>query len=365
MTLSMIREDTRLTPTTQYLSLNLVLLLFKLLSMLNVVVGLILLVIGYLWIGSYFAFCGVLYLLADRWRTKRRYFTARWFRVPRNLDLSERLLYINWSQFRWANALFILPISVFFIGTKNFWLWFLGIGLCLTLTMPAPSAALSLVKFYYDWHFRIVLFRRNSSDIAMAHKSVIMPACGLYGQVLLITDENLSAFQEGPMKRLSQWWLSEMYHPLVVADNRDHWRQVVMIELTFADFVVLDWSGEVTDNMRWELEQALLVCPPHRILLVVSAKSDLDRPENLAIRDAAKGLTMAPSPEDTMTRLLFLRALKTAMRRLCEEPRDKRLLARAAHLADKIDLKDIDWEAFESCSLPAAQSSAAVTRSLS
>ena len=174
----MIREDTRLTSTTQYLSLNLFLLVFKFLSILSLVVGVILLLSGSPWFGSYFIFCGVLYLWADSWRTKRRFLTADWFREPRNRRLSERLLYMNWVHFRWANALFILPIVLWFVGTESFVLWIAGLSAFVILIMPAPSAALSLVKFHYDWRFRIVLFRRNTSDIAMAHKSVIMPACG-------------------------------------------------------------------------------------------------------------------------------------------------------------------------------------------
>jgi hypothetical protein len=137
----------------------------------------------------------------------------------------------------------------------------------------------------------------------------------------------------------------------MLSNEEDHWKKVVMIELAYADFVVLDWSGEITDNMRWELQQALRACPPHRILLIVSSEEDLEKPENIAVRDAARGLLMSPSPQAPMTRLLFLSTLASAMAALRAEPRNGCMLARVKCLVDTTYLDMIDWRSFEECSL--------------
>lgn len=351
MTPSVIPNGMRLTPTSQYLSLNLAVLAFKLIAVLDLVGAIALGFFDYSFLSAYLVLCGAIVLFADRQRRRRRYLVAPFFRPVRGLGISQRLLYANWHNFRIINALFVLPIAYYFRDVDGYLKWFALIGLFSTMAMPAPAAALSLIKYHYDAHFRIVAFRRNSADIALAHKSIIMPACGLFGQVLLIFDESLSAFRERSRDRLSFWWLSEMYHPMVLSNEQDHWKKVVMIELTYADFVVLDWSGEITDNMRWELQQALRACPPHRILLIVSSVEDLDKPENIAVRDAARGLLMAPSPQDPLTRLLFLRTLGSAMAALRVEPRNECMLARAKCLGDSTSLDVIDWRSFEECSL--------------
>ena len=59
-----------------------------------------------------------------------------------------------------------------------------------------------LIKFHVDTNFRIVVLRRNSGQWAMPHKSVIMPACGAYGQVLLLTDKTLRDIWEGRVAKL-------------------------------------------------------------------------------------------------------------------------------------------------------------------
>ena len=351
MTLSVIPDGMRLTPTSQYLSLNLAVLVFKLIAVLDLIGAIALGFFGYWFLSSYLVFCGVVVLFADRQRRRRRYLVAPYFRPVRGLSISGRLLYENWHKFRSINALFVIPIAYYFSDVDGYVKWFALICAFTTMAMPAPAAVLSLIKYHYDANFRIVAFRRNSADIALAHKSVIMPACGLFGQVLLIFDESLSAFRERSRDRLSFWWLSETYHPLVLSNEQDHWKKVVMIELTYADFVVLDWSGEITDNMRWELQQALRACPPHRILLIGSSMKDLEESENIAVRDAARELLTAPSPEVPMTRLLFLRTLKSAMEALRVEPRSGCMLVRAKCLADSPYLDMVDWRSFEECTL--------------
>ena len=128
------------------------------------------------------------------------------------------------------------------------------------------AAVKMLIKFHMDTHFRIVVFRRNSSHRALPHKSTIMPACGAYGQVLLLTDETLQEIWEGGGARMSQWVLAEVYYP--VEASGANWRQVVHTELLYADFVLFDWSFEITENMSWEFKSAISLIPSSRMMIV-------------------------------------------------------------------------------------------------
>lgn len=351
MTLSRIPEGMRLTSTSQYLSLNLFLLATKLMALVNCLIGFAAIFLGAPQFGFFLACCGLIVMFADRRQKQRRYLAASIYRTPRSICLSEHCLFMDWRLLRIANVAFVAVLILVLLEIESTLVRVILFFVVGALAWPAPAAVLSLIKYYFDQNFRIVIFRRNRSEIAEAHKSVIMPACGCYGQVLLIVDESLSSFREPMPERMATWWLSEMYHPMVVTDDPDHWRHVVMIELALADFAVLDWSGEVTENMRWELHQTLLMLPPDRILLVGATAEELERSAPPGIVNVPHALQTAVAPERGMPKALFLLRLSRAMARLREGPRAAQALARAAHFRERVFLDLMDWKAIEAGAL--------------
>ncbi|MEM8652731.1 MAG: hypothetical protein AAGF54_19560 [Pseudomonadota bacterium] len=351
MTFSAIPDGMRLTSTSQYLSLNLFMLTCRVKAWLACFCGLIFGFFGFYWVAIFLVLSGLVILYSQRKQKSRRFVVSDRYRVPSNLVLSERIIWSNWHGFRKLNMIVAVVPPVLLLGMEGWLGWIMAIVVVSFLTWPVSSAILSLIKYHYDQNFRIVLFRRNQSEIAEIHKSVIMPACGLYGQVLLIIDESLSAFQESMRDRMATWWLSEMYHPMIVTDDPDHWRQVVMIELAYADFAVLDWSGEVSGNMRWELNQALLMLPANRILMVGASEEELNNSVPSEIGGHPVFLKTAVAPAKGIERPLFLSDLSEAMRELQEEPRRPSAVARAWQFQSKIYLDKMDWSEVEAGTL--------------
>jgi hypothetical protein len=186
------------------------------------------------------------------------------------------------------------------------------------------AAVKSHIKYHVDQGFRIVVFRRYRLEGAITHKSEIMPLCGLYGQVLLFNDDSLDSAWEGGQLRMERWVFSEAYQPLHAGLDPDDWRPVVETELFFADLVIFDWSGEVTDNMAWEFERALHYVPLQRIVMMLSngSEGDFDRlcREHLT-PDAAGDIVRLPVPGQPVATLLFRLGFTRKMRSLLAEPR--------------------------------------------
>lgn len=150
----------------------------------------------------------------------------------------------------------------------------------------------------------------------------MLPICGLYGQVLLLADDTLSRAWEGGWRRLAQWVVSEIYQPMFVDPASSDWRVVVLFELSYADFVVLDWPGEISENMLWELEQALERMPPERILLLTSDQGVFEQAsQRLVGRAGFDKINISISPTHPMGAALFTSGIANMMTSLRMSPR--------------------------------------------
>jgi hypothetical protein len=133
---------------------------------------------------------------------------------------------------------------------------------------------LRALKWYLDWNFRIVILHRNLPDTARLHKEVIMPLCGAYGQVIMISDAELAALHISSGAKFAHEVLSEHYNTIRHDDHIEGWTDHIAREIARADFAVFDWRVEVSTAMIWELEQALAALPPARIMVLYDGKTE-------------------------------------------------------------------------------------------
>lgn len=217
-------------------------------------------------------------------------------RVPRNppwsarIDpekLERRLRIAGWSIVLLASSIFV---AIHYEALKEAGRFTIVIVILLfsTLLFAAEglvTASLLGIKWFLDWNFRIVVFRRNATAFGYAHKAMVLAVCGRYGQVASLTDNSLQATTGGNgewrEEHLGTWFrvFSEVWMPLVPDVFLRDWRLQIVSELAASDAAIFDWAEEVTDNMRWELRVAMQLLPANRILLVVngSALSDDDK----------------------------------------------------------------------------------------
>ena len=296
--------------------------IFSIIALLNILVGIALLFV-LTPIGIVCIVAGSLHLLATRKETARRYIVAEFFRAPRYPRFSAYLLWRPEMTNLVNMGANLLVIVVCFISVGFNYILIMYIIIFSVFTSGILHAAIKmLIKFHIDTNFRIVVLRRNSSQWAMPHKSVIMPACGAYGQILLLTDETLEEVWEGRM-RISQWALAEVYYPVVATGST--WKQVVHLELLYADFVLFDWSGNITANMIWELESAISLIPSARMMVVHGLNN---REDVLAVLDKIRAglgeevcMTPGPDGKTTMSTFIFRAEFQKKMESLKAAPR--------------------------------------------
>lgn len=304
----------------QYKFAHPILVLFRLFAVLNLVTGLCLAIFLSLPVGAFCAASGLLFLISQFFAVRRRYYVDRYFRPPRNLRLSTYLLWRPQAQHYVNMASSTLAAGISYLAFGSGWSFVIAIiALNLTTTIILTAAIKGLIKYHFDWSFRIVVFRRNSPVGSLEHKKHVMPACGLFGQVLLFTDDNLSAAWEGGSSRIGQWVISEMYQPMFADPERDDWRAFVDLELRYADFAVLDWGGDVSPAMIWELEQTAAQLPLNRIWILASRESSRtvhQTLERIVLSPAAREKMIGIAPRDRMTQLLFIHDLEARMRSL-------------------------------------------------
>jgi hypothetical protein len=187
---------------------------------------------------------------------------------------------------------------------------FVCVAIAMVLAWPVVhtglvGGVLIALKWYLDWNFRIVIFRRNSRRFGYAHKSIVMATCGKYGQVLVIGDDSLERTDEdyGEWRESSQGpWLqvfSEMGNTLEPDAFLHNWQRQVIIELEIADFAIFDWAEDLTDNMRWELMMAAERLSNNRILIVYNDEIQQQVQELLA--------TLSCSTPGSIERLMLSR----------------------------------------------------------
>jgi hypothetical protein len=275
------------------------------------------------WILSICIMTSALFMISTRWSTSRRYLVDKEnFRVPLHLGISNFLVF----HMGWLNAVnMIVAAAIYFVlyfSLDGIRYWVAFFFMYATTAIVLATAIKFLLKYQIDSHFRIVVFRRNAEGNAVSHKAAVLPICGLYGQVLLLADDTLSRAWEGGWRRLAQWVVSEIYQPMFVDPASSDWRVVVLFELSYADFVVLDWPGEISENMLWELEQALERMPPERILLLTSDQGVFEQAsQRLVGRAGFDKINVSISPTHPMGAALFTSGIANMMTSLRMSPR--------------------------------------------
>jgi hypothetical protein len=143
--------------------------------------------------------------------------------------------------------------------------------LMLLLGFPGLLRAL---KWYLDWNFRIVILHRNLPDGSQLHKEVVMPLCGAYGQIIMISEAELAALHISGGAKFAHEVLSEHYNTIRHDDHLEAWTDHIAREIARSDFAVFDWRIEVSAAMIWELEQGLAALPPRRIMVLYDSKTE-------------------------------------------------------------------------------------------
>lgn len=316
----------------QYARVHPFISIFSLYAFANILGGLILLFFAPLAIALACLGTGILFILATRRSTARRYIVSDYFRPPRHLRASEFLL-IHRHRLKFINyAVAIAGTALcFWAFDEGLWRWLAVVLLAVFSSMILIAAIKMHIKFWIDTHFRIVVFRRYEGEASLRHKARILPICGFYGQVLLFEDDKLSDAWEGGLLRMEQWVFAELYQPLAAERKTESWRALVCEQLCYADFVLFDWSAEITDNMIWEFEQALERVPPDRILILESPESAarieaiLQRPG----RGAEVRHRVTAAPTSGLGEAIFIIEFMESMRCLRPQPRPPEHLVNA------------------------------------
>jgi hypothetical protein len=267
-------------------------------------------------LAAIFLTTSLLSILYTRRSTARRYFVdSLCYRPPRNVRLSN---YLSTRLYILDIVRFVVLLPCFLLAgtsSKIFWQQLVAIAVASFPVISIYPAIEGLIKFHYDWSFRIVLFRRYVTIGAVPHKRYVMPMCGLYGQVLLFTDESLDDAWEGLRERRVRWVIAESYQPLTAEREAQAWQPIVREQLEFADFVVLDWSQDVSPNMEWELATTLKLLPPDRIVVLTAGDAKervLDLLKRLELSPRAYRNIFAPAPKDSFTNLLLVFKMQKA-----------------------------------------------------
>lgn len=247
------------------------------------------------------AFCQT---LPDRLGPRRRASISRsMLRAPHSPEASRRLVPRQLERRLWIGTGLIglaacvhlaWPILILWLE-KDYQSLLKLIGLLWIVTFSGNSlvyAGLILRKWWVDWHFRILVLRRNSRTFGYGHKISVMATCGKYGQVISLqdysldrTDDDYGEWRESP---LGNWFriFSEIGSTLKPDAFLHMWKRQVLIELETVDFAVFDWIEEVTDNMKWELAVALERLPGKRMLVICSPENEANLTAFLAPRIA-------------------------------------------------------------------------------
>jgi hypothetical protein len=234
-------------------------------------------------LGVYVLACGLLGIYPMILGPRRRYRP-----LPPNLGkpksprISHLLTYYrSWTQWLYAAGSFAGYGLIYSIYGRNFQGAEIIIGACLVLLVAGSlmllhgfPGLLRALKWYLDWNFRIVILHRNLPDSSRLHKEVVMPLCGAYGQVIMISEGELAALHISGGAKFAHEVLSEEFNTIRYDDHLEGWTDHIAREIARADFAVFDWRVEVSALMIWEFEQALAALPPSRIMVLYDFETE-------------------------------------------------------------------------------------------
>jgi hypothetical protein len=283
-------------------------------------------------LGIYLLACGLLGIFPMIIGARRRYrpLSLR-LGKPKNPCISHLLSYYrSWTQWLYAASLCAgigLGFSIYGRNSQGaemlvVYLVFYVVG-SLTLLLGFPGL-LRTLKWYLDWNFRIAILHRNSPDTSQLHKEVVMPICGAYGQVTMISDSDLAALKISGLAKLAHEVLSEHYNTIQFDDHLEAWTNHIAREIARSDFAVFDWRVGVTEAMIWELKQAAAVLPPPRIMVLYDSETEDSAREILAKTCGLAGRDIFVLHLQGSVRLAertFRDALRKRLLELTDEPR--------------------------------------------
>ena len=198
----------------------------------------------------------------------------------------------------------------------------------LLLLLPGLLRAL---KWWLDWNFKIALLHHNAPEVSGFHQRVVMPTCGVYGQVMRIREEVLVQVRSVDSTTFAHEVLSEHFYTIRWDDHLETWRAHIARELLTADCAVFDWHVCVKENMEWELREALSHRSVARLLIFCepAAPPAVKEIIGLIAPRAGDALQIVTPPHyPSLAVALFRAALRERLAALHVEPRRGREAAR-------------------------------------
>lgn len=283
-------------------------------------------------LGLYMIVCGLLGIFPKFLGPRRRYrpLSPRLGKT-KNPRISHWLTYYrSWTPWLYAagsSAGAVLGYYIFGGNPQGFEI----LGLCLVvfvagslLLLQGFPGLLRALKWYLDWDFRIAILHRNLPDTSRLNKEVVMPLCGAYGQVIMISEADLSALHFSGGAKFAHEVLSEHYNTIRIDDHLENWTHHIAREIARTDFAVFDWRVEVSAWMIWELKQALAALPPARITVLYDSKTEDSARQILAETCglAARDILFLHLPGHVpLAESTFRKALRKRLSELVAEPR--------------------------------------------
>ena len=193
----------------------------------------------------------------------RPYPSMIWARILRQYESLRFVVFIG------SAALLTWVLFVSTSSLENHVLWFCGLQfICIPLNQIGfPNAIVRLIKNWRDLKFRILVLRRNSPKAADFHLQVVLPVCGMFGHVMCVKDFSL-AQKHKPSNQTGKDLLIEVNEAIETQCDERIWKPIVAMEFQKSDLAIFDWTDNVTENMRWELQVARQTLALNRIVVI-------------------------------------------------------------------------------------------------
>jgi hypothetical protein len=142
--------------------------------------------------------------------------------------------------------------------------------ICIVLAPVSRYVVANSIIRHLKWclgaEFKVIVFRRFSSEYSGANRVLVAPVFGAYGQVIAIYDQALTDSAAAGLHADSESILGE---PFMAIRCEDHnWKDTVKRELANADLAVFHWPDLPTENMKWEFQQAVRSLPGDRLIWI-------------------------------------------------------------------------------------------------
>ncbi|QHI35125.1 hypothetical protein IMCC3317_04710 [Kordia antarctica] len=124
---------------------------------------------------------------------------------------------------------------------------------------------LKTLKAFLSKGFNIVIFRRFTKSINLSNS--ILPIVGLYGKINLINDYTLVTTRIIGDETDTTEILSEI--SIHKHSNKNDWESTVIEFIKKSNIAIFYWAEAPTENMKWEMKEAIKLKDSIRILLIL------------------------------------------------------------------------------------------------